>query len=79
MKEIKIKILGFVLLLAPWVLFGQKEATIDKSVVTVFGGAKQTVPLRLTERKFFPMKAVRLPLESFELNFEEQGAWPLQK
>ena len=79
MKEIKIKILGIVLLLAPWVLFGQKEATIDKSVVTVFGGVKQTVPLRLTERKFFPMKAVRLPLESFELNFEEQGAWPLQK
>jgi hypothetical protein len=79
MNQMKYKIIGILLVLAPLVSRAQKEATIDKSVVTVIGGAKQAVPLRLTERKFLPMQAVGLPGEDFQLEFQEQGEWPLQK
>ena len=79
MNQMKSNILGIFILIAPWVVMAQKEATIDKSVVTVIGGAKQVVPLRLTERQFLPMQSVGLPSESFDMKFQEQGEWPLQK
>lgn len=79
MNQMKANIIGIIILLAPWLTCAQKEATIDKSVVTVIGGAKQVVPLRLTDRKFLPMQPVGLPGETFQMQFQEQGEWPLQK
>ena len=61
-----------------WSICAQKEAVIEKSDLTVKGGAKQSLVFKMNERTFKPMSAVPLEERTLHLNFKERD-WRIQE
>ena len=66
-------LLGF--LVSSSYLFAQK-GTIDRSVITTFGGAKKTIDLKVSDRKFEELPNFKIESPSVILKMEERN-WPL--
>jgi hypothetical protein len=80
-NELKIKriLLRYVLwlfgLLMPPALWAQK-GIIDRSVITTFGGAKKSIDLKVSDRKFEELPNFKMESPSVVLKLEERN-WPL--
>jgi hypothetical protein len=66
-------LLGF--LVASPSLFAQK-GTIDRSVITTFGGAKKSIDLKISDRKFEELPNFKIESPSVILKLENRN-WPL--
>jgi len=70
-----INFLGIIGLLQSPALSAQK-GTIDRSVITTFGGANKSIDLRVSDRKFEELPTFKIESPSVVLKLEKQN-WPL--